>query len=53
VVEQRGLAAKGDVPEQHQARVFAVDLARVDAGLGEQRGLVVAARAPAWPRLPC
>ena len=35
-------AAHGHVAQQHQAGVLAVDLARVDAGLGEEGGLAVA-----------
>ena len=38
-VQQVGLAVEGDVAEQHHARVLAVDLAGVDAGLGQQHGL--------------
>ena len=36
MVEQSRAAAHGDVAQQHEAGVLAVDLAGVDAGLGEQ-----------------
>ena len=46
-VEQRAArAAHGEVAQQHQPGVLAVDLAGVDAGVGEQRRPPVGARAP-------
>jgi hypothetical protein len=38
-VQQAVFSVKGDVAQQHHARVLAVDLARMDAGLGQQDGL--------------
>jgi hypothetical protein len=38
-VEQAVLAVEGDVAQQHHARVLAVDLARMDAGLDQQHRL--------------
>jgi hypothetical protein len=40
LVQQAALAVEGDVAQQHHARVLAVDLARMDAGLGQQHRLL-------------